>query len=135
MGSLEAAATMERRTRNKDPPISPTDGVNQDELTEEELNDFRKKDLCKQFDAVKSIEVQKLAASELNTYATAKKIVKVVTMLVVFVIVLGSTVVSKGATFLMVSQLTTSPNSFSFCPDSILPQQPFDIPRNETLYS
>ena len=86
---------MERHSRNKDPPRSSTDSSLHDEPQNEDMEDFRKNKLAQQFEAVKSIEVEKLSASELNAFATAKKIVKVVTMIVVFIMVLASTVVSK----------------------------------------
>ena len=86
---------MERRSRNKDPPGTSTEWIQDEGLSKEDLENFRKNDLAQQFEAVKSIEVEKLSASELNAFVSAKKIVKVITMLVVFVVVLGSTVVSK----------------------------------------
>ena len=86
---------MERRSRRRDKPRSSTESVNHNEPTNDELEDFRKNELAKQFDAVKSIEVEKQSASELNSFTTAKKLLKVLTMIVVFVTVLVSTVVSK----------------------------------------
>ena len=83
-----------------------TDGAPQleSQLSKPELEDFRKKELKEQFDTVKSLEDAKLSASELNAYETPKKVLKVVTMLVVFLVLLTATLISKGATFLMVSQ-------------------------------
>ena len=86
---------MERRSWAKDPPLGPTETAKKDEMTDADAENFRKKELAKQFEDVKSLETQKLSASELNTFATAKKIVKLVTMLVVFLVVLSATVVSK----------------------------------------
>ena len=86
---------MERRSGKKDPPSTSAEWIKDEEPTKEDLDYFRKNDLAQQFDSVKSIEVEKLSASELNAFVSAKKIVKVITMLVVFVVVLGSTVVSK----------------------------------------
>jgi len=119
MGSVQCVTAMERHSRNKDPPRSSTDSSLHDEPQNEDMEDFRKNKLAQQFEAVKSIEVEKLSASELNAFATAKKIVKVVTMIVVFIMVLASTVVSKGATFLMVSQVSTSKTPMGFCADKI----------------
>ena len=86
---------MERRSRRRHKERSSTDSDHQKEPTNEDLEDFRQNELTKQFDAVKSIEVEKLSASELKSFTTAKKVLKVVTMIVVFVTVLTATVVSK----------------------------------------
>merc|ERR1712215_60381 len=108
MGSVESEAAMERHSNSKecDPPPSPT------------LEQFSK-DLPDQFDEVKGFEITKLSASEKNAFVTAKKTVKSVTMVVVFLVVLGATIVSKGATFLMVSQVSTSRNPMNFCSNNI----------------
>ena len=86
---------MERRSRRRHKERSSTDSDHHKEPTNEDLEDFRQNELTKQFDAVKSIEVEKLSASELKSFTTAKKVLKVVTMIVVFVTVLTATVVSK----------------------------------------
>ena len=56
---------------------------------------FKENQLAKQFDRVKSVDAEKQSASEKNEFATAKKIVKVFTMLLVFIALLGTTVLSK----------------------------------------
>ena len=86
---------MERRSRRRHKERSSIESEHHKQPTPEDLEDFRQNELAKQFDAVKSIEVEKQSASELKSFTTAKKIVKVMTMIVVFVTVLTATVVSK----------------------------------------
>ena len=64
-------------------------------FTNKELEDFRKNELEEQFNSVRSREIPKQSASELHAFTTAKKIVKLCTMIVVFLVLLASTVVSK----------------------------------------
>ena len=87
---------MERRSRVTITADS-SDEMNETDnhFTEEELKDFKNNELKKQFDSVRSREIPKQSASELHAYTTAKKIVKLCTMIVVFLVLLASTVVSK----------------------------------------
>ena len=87
---------MERRSRVTITGDS-SDEINETDhnFTDKELEDFRKNELKNQFNSVRSREIPKQSASELHAYTTAKKIVKLCTMIVVFLVLLASTVVSK----------------------------------------
>ena len=72
-----------------------TESKENDELPRSTSNMYNKKEWEEQFNSVKSIEAPKQSASEIHTFATSKKVVKVLTMIVVFSVVLTATVVSK----------------------------------------
>ena len=84
-------------SNEKVPPLGSTEALHEDGPANAEKARIWKTDLERHFEEVRIVETENLSESELHNSSTetSYKIVKLVTMVVVFLVLLSATVVSK----------------------------------------